>query len=161
MEKVNLELSVNGEALAFSIFPNCTLLEVLREDIGLTGAKEGCGEGACGACTVLLDGKPVRACLTLAVEAAGSAITTVEGLAAGETLDPLQEAFIEHGSVQCGFCTPGMLMSAKGLLLEDPQPDETKIRRALSGNVCRCTGYAKIVEAVDAAAKNQQGETDG
>ncbi len=161
MEKVNLELTVNGETLAFLIFPNRTLLEVLREEAGLTGAKEGCGEGGCGACTVLLDGKPVRACLTLAVEAAGSAITTVEGLAAGETLDPLQEAFIAHGGVQCGFCTPGMLMSAKGLLLEDPQPDEIKIRRALSGNICRCTGYAKIVEAVDAAAKNKQGETDG
>jgi len=154
MEKVNLELTVNGEALAFFIFPNRTLLEVLREEAGLTGAKEGCGEGACGACTVLLDGKPVRACLTLAVEAAGSAITTVEGLAAGETLDPLQEAFIEHGSAQCGFCTPGMLMSAKGLLLEDPQPDETEIRRALSGNICRCTGYAKIVEAVVAVSNN-------
>lgn len=153
MEKVNLELTVNGEALAFLIFPNRTLLEVLREEAGLTGAKEGCGEGVCGACTVLLDGKPVRACLTLAVEAEGSAITTVEGLAAGETLDPLQEAFIEHGSVQCGFCTPGMLMSAKGLLLEDPQPDETEIRRALSGNICRCTGYAKIVEAVADATK--------
>jgi len=154
MEKVNLELTVNGEALAFFIFPNRTLLEVLREEAGLTGAKEGCGEGVCGACTVLLDGKPVRACLTLAVEAAGSAITTVEGLAAGETLDPLQEAFIEHGSVQCGFCTPGMLMSAKGLLLEDPQPDETEIRRALSGNICRCTGYAKIVEAVADVSNN-------
>ena len=154
MEKVNLELTVNGEALAFFIFPNRTLLEVLREEAGLTGAKEGCGEGVCGACTVLLDGKPVRACLTLAVEAAGSAVTTVEGLAAGETLDPLQEAFIEHGSVQCGFCTPGMLMSAKGLLLEDPQPDETEIRRALSGNICRCTGYAKIVEAVADVSNN-------
>lgn len=153
MEKVNLELTVNGEALAFLIFPNRTLLEVLREEAGLTGAKEGCSEGVCGACTVLLDGKPVRACLTLAVEAEGSVITTVEGLAAGETLDPLQEAFIEHGSVQCGFCTPGMLMSAKGLLLEDPQPDETEIRRALSGNICRCTGYTKIVEAVADATK--------
>jgi carbon-monoxide dehydrogenase small subunit len=152
MKKVNLELTVNGETLAFSIFPNRTLLEVLREEAGLTGTKEGCGEGACGACTVLLDGKPVRACLTLAVEAGGSAVTTVEGLAAGETLDPLQEAFVEHGSVQCGFCTPGMLMSAKGLLLEDPQPDEKKIRMALSGNICRCTGYAKIVEAVKEAS---------
>jgi len=155
MEKVNLELNVNGEALAFSIFPNRTLLEVLREEAGLTGAKEGCGGGVCGHCTVLLDDLPIRACLTLAVEADGHAVTTVEGLAAGETLDPLQEAFIEHGSVQCGFCTPGMLMSAKGLLLEDPQPDEQKIRHALSGNICRCTGYAKIVEAVEAAAKKQ------
>ena len=153
MKKVDLELTVNGEHLTFTIYPNRTLLEVLRAEVGLTGAKEGCGEGACGSCTVLLDGQPVRACLTLAVEAAGSAITTVEGLAEGETLDPLQDAFIEHGSVQCGFCTPGMLMSAKGLLTEDPHPDEQKIRRALSGNVCRCTGYAKIVEAVADAAK--------
>ena len=152
MKKVDLELTVNGERLTFTISPNRTLLELLRAEVGLTGAKEGCGEGACGSCTVLLDGQPVRACLTLAVEAGGSAITTVEGLAEGEALDPLQEAFIEHGSVQCGFCTPGMLMSAKGLLIEDPHPDEQKIRRALSGNICRCTGYAKIVEAVDAAA---------
>ena len=148
MEKIDLDFTVNGEAVSLAVFPNRTLLEILREDIGLTGAKEGCGEGACGACTVLLDGKPVRGCLTLAMEAAGCEITTVEGLASGETLDPLQEAFIEHGSVQCGFCTPGMLMSAKGLLLDDPRPDEKKIRKALSGNICRCTGYAKIVEAV-------------
>ncbi len=148
MEKIDLDFTVNGEAVSLAVFPNRTLLEILREDIGLTGAKEGCGEGACGACTVLLDGKPVRGCLTLAMEVAGCEITTVEGLASGETLDPLQEAFIEHGSVQCGFCTPGMLMSAKGLLLDDPRPDEKKIRKALSGNICRCTGYAKIVEAV-------------
>ncbi len=154
MKKVDLELTVNGEHLTFTIYPNRTLLEVLRAEVGLTGAKEGCGEGACGSCTVLLDGQPVRACLTLAVEAAGSAITTVEGLAEGETLDPLQEAFIERGSVQCGFCTPGMLMSAKGLLIEDPHPDEQKIRRALSGNICRCTGYAKIVEAVVDVSNN-------
>ena len=153
MEKVALELIINGEPLSFHIFPNRTLLEVLREDAGLTGAKEGCGEGVCGACTVLLDGKPVRACLTLALEAGGCEVVTVEGLAAGETLDPLQEAFIDHGSVQCGFCTSGMLMSAKGLLLENPQPDESEIRRALSGNICRCTGYAKIVEAVADVAK--------
>ena len=152
MEKVDLDFTVNGEAVSLSLFPNRTLLEILREEIGLTGAKEGCGEGACGSCTVLLDGKPVRACLTLAVEAAGSEITTVEGLASGETLDPLQEAFIEHGSVQCGFCTSGMLMSAKGLLMDDPGPDEKKIRKALSGNICRCTGYAKIVGAVEAVS---------
>jgi len=148
MKKIDLDFTVNGEAVSLAVFPNRTLLEILREELSLTGAKEGCGEGACGACTVLLDGKPVRGCLTLAVEAAGCEITTVEGLASGETLDPLQEAFIEHGSVQCGFCTPGMLMSAKGLLLDDPRPDEKKIRKALSGNICRCTGYAKIVEAV-------------
>jgi len=153
MEKVDLDFTVNGEAVSLSLFPNRTLLEILREEIGLTGTKEGCGEGACGSCTVLLDGKPVRSCLTLAVEAADCEITTVEGLASGETLDPLQEAFIEHGSVQCGFCTSGMLMSAKGLLLDDPRPDEKKIRKALSGNICRCTGYAKIVEAVEAVSE--------
>ena len=154
MKKIDLDFTVNGEAVSLAVFPNRTLLEILREELSLTGAKEGCGEGACGACTVLLDGKPVRGCLTLAVEAAGCEITTVEGLASGETLDPLQEAFIERGSVQCGFCTPGMLMSAKGLLIEDPHPDEQKIRRALSGNICRCTGYAKIVEAVVDVSNN-------
>ena len=153
MQKVNLELTINGEQVDLHILPNRTLLEVLRDAAGLTGAKEGCGEGICGSCTVLLDGKPVRACLTLALEAAGCTVITVEGLAAGETLDPLQEAFIEHGSVQCGFCTPGMLMSAKGLLLENQRLNEAEIRKALSGNICRCTGYAKIVAAVKAATK--------
>ncbi len=109
----------------------------------------------CGSCTVLMDDRPVRACLTLALEAAEKKITTVEGLASGEQLDPLQEAFINHGSVQCGFCTPGMVISAKALLMQDPRPDESKIRRAVSGNVCRCTGYTKIVEAIAAVAENQ------
>lgn len=131
-----------------------TLLELLREVFSLTGAKEGCSEGICGSCTVLMDGKPIRACLTLALEVAGCSITTVEGLAEGQDLDPLQQSFIDHGAVQCGFCTPGMLMSAKALLLEDRHLDEKKITKALSGNICRCTGYAKIVEAVAAAARN-------
>ncbi len=148
MKTAPIVISVNGEEYELLIKPHLTLLEVLREELHLTGAKEGCGEGACGSCTVLMDGVPVRACLTLAMEASGREITTVEGLAAGETLDPLQDAFIEHGAVQCGFCTSGMLMSAKGLLLEDSTPDEAAIRNALSGNICRCTGYAKIVEAV-------------
>ncbi len=161
MEKVTLEFTVNGETVSLMVLPNCTLLEVLREEVGLTGAKEGCGEGACGACTVLLDGRPIRGCLTLALEAAGREVTTVEGLAGHDTLDPLQAAFIEHGSVQCGFCTPGMLMSAKGLLLEDSAPNEQDIRRALSGNICRCTGYAKIVEAVVDVSNKEQGEADG
>ncbi len=153
MKKTSIILEVNGEEYDLIINPHLTLLEVLREELHLTGAKEGCGEGACGSCTVLMDGVPVRACLTLAMEASGRGITTVEGLAAGENLDPLQDAFIEHGAVQCGFCTSGMLMSAKGLLLEDFNPDEAAIRNALSGNICRCTGYAKIVEAVADASK--------
>lgn len=155
MPKVQIALQVNDEALTLLIEPHWTLLEVLRDELDLTGAKEGCGEGVCGSCTVLMDGRPVRACLTLALEAAGREITTVEGLASGEQLDPLQEAFINHGSVQCGFCTPGMVISAKALLMQDPRPDESKIRRAISGNVCRCTGYAKIVEAIGAVAQNQ------
>jgi carbon-monoxide dehydrogenase small subunit len=147
-----LEITVNDEPHTLFVEPNRTLLEVLREDLDLTGAKEGCGEGVCGSCTVLLDGDPVRACLTLAVEAAGSRVTTIEGLADGRELDPLQQAFIDHGAVQCGFCTSGMLMTAKGLLMKEPQAKRNDIARALSGHVCRCTGYSKIIEAVEAAA---------
>jgi carbon-monoxide dehydrogenase small subunit len=153
MSKVSLHLRVNGEAQALMVEPHWTLLEILRDELSLTGAKEGCGEGVCGSCTVLMDGKPIRSCLTLALEASGCNITTVEGLASGEDLDRLQRAFVEKGSVQCGFCTSGMLMAAKGLLLETSHPNEGQIRRAISGNVCRCTGYAKIVEAIAAAAK--------
>ena len=156
VKKIPLTLTVNGEEREVYIRPNKTLLEVFRDDLELSGAKEGCGEGACGSCAALMDGKPVRSCLTLAVEAAGAGVTTVEGLANGERLDPLQEAFVEHGAVQCGFCSPGMLMSAKGLLLDNPRPDENEIRRAISGNVCRCTGYTKIVEAISAASEKQE-----
>jgi len=148
MEKIDLTLNINHKAFDLRISPNDTLLEVLRDHLDLTGSKESCGEGVCGSCTVQLDGKPVRSCLTLALEAAGSNIRTVEGLADGDTLSPLQESFINHGAVQCGFCTPGMLMTADALLKENPDPDEAAIRKALSGNICRCTGYAKIVEAV-------------
>ena len=158
MEKVILQLNVNDEESTLFVAPNRTLLEVLREDLHLTGAKEGCGEGVCGSCTILMDGKPVRACLTLALEAADARITTVEGLAEGGVLDPIQEAFVDHGAVQCGFCTSGMLMSAKGLLMENPHPDEAGVKRALSGNICRCTGYTKILEAVSAAAENMDSE---
>ena len=156
VKKIPLTLTVNHEEHEVYISPNKTLLEVLREEMGLSGAKEGCGEGACGSCTALMDGKPIRSCLTLALEAEGRDVTTVEGLASGESLDSLQEAFIEHGAVQCGFCSPGMLMSAKGLLLDNPRPDENQIRRAISGNVCRCTGYTKIVEAISAASEKEQ-----
>jgi carbon-monoxide dehydrogenase small subunit len=154
MSKIKLELTVNEEALTLEVEAHWTLLDVLREQLGLTGSKEGCGEGVCGSCTVLMDGKPVRACLTLALEAADCEIVTVEGLAKAGKLDPLQHAFIDKGSVQCGFCTAGMLMSAKGLLMEDAHPDEHQVRRAISGNVCRCTGYAKIIEAIAAVAES-------
>jgi carbon-monoxide dehydrogenase small subunit len=152
-EKRSISLSVNGQVFAVSTYAHRTLLEVLREDLGLTGAKESCGEGACGTCTVLLDGLPVRSCLLLAVEAEGKAITTIEGLASGPRLHPLQDAFVEHHAIQCGFCTPGMILTAKALLDRTPHPTEEEIRRALSGNICRCTGYAKIVEAVKAASQ--------
>ena len=152
MEKNRVTLRVNGEAYDLLTYPHRTLLEVLREDLCLTGAKESCGEGACGTCTVLLDGAPVRSCLLLAIEAEGREITTIEGLAAGGKLHPLQEAFVEHHAIQCGFCTPGMILTAKALLDAVPEPTEEEIRRALSGNICRCTGYAKIVDAVKAAS---------
>lgn len=157
-EEIPLTLEVNNEPYNLYVSPNRTLLEVLREDLGLTGAKEGCGEGVCGSCTVLMNGRPIRSCLTLALEAAGTAVTTVEGLARGCEPDPLQNAFIDHGAVQCGFCTPGMLMAAKGLLLEDPLPDAEGIKRAMSGNICRCTGYTKILEAVAAAADKSKSQ---
>jgi carbon-monoxide dehydrogenase small subunit len=153
MKKVPLSLSVNGEKYELYVLPNRTLLEVLRKELELTGTKEGCGEGVCGSCTVLCNGVPIRSCLTLAVEIQGAEITTVEGLRTGDgQLDPLQQAFIEHGAVQCGFCTPGMLMSARALLNQNPDPNEFDVRKALSGNICRCTGYAKIVEAILGAA---------
>ena len=137
------------------VYPNDTLLEVLRDELDLTGSKESCGEGVCGSCTVHMDGKPVRSCLTLAMEAQGTEIKTVEGLANGDDLSDLQQSFIDHGAVQCGFCTPGMLMSADALLNENRKPDEKTIRKALAGNICRCTGYAKIVKAVAHAGNPQ------
>lgn len=151
MNRLPLEMIVNGEPISLAVEPNRTLLEVLRDDLELTGAKEGCGEGVCGSCTVLMNGKPVRSCLTLALEATGSEIVTVEGLSEGGVLSSLQQSFVDHGAVQCGFCTSGMLMAAKGLMLKDPHPGKDDILRALSGHVCRCTGYTKIAEAVEAA----------
>ena len=155
-EKIPLTLQVNGETHQIDVAPNRTLLEVLREDLDLTGAKEGCGEGICGSCTVLMDGRPVRSCLTLAMEAENVQITTVEGLASGSEPNDLQKAFIVHGAVQCGFCTPGMLMSATALLNENPAPDAAAVKQAMSGNICRCTGYTKILEAVAAAAEGSK-----
>lgn len=146
--KVRVVLDVNGEPREAFVEPGWTLLKVLREELGLTGAKLGCGDGECGACTVIIDGRAVPSCLVLAVGAEGKEITTIEGLQSEGVLHPLQEAFMEYGAVQCGFCTPGMIMSAKALLDDNPDPTEEDVREALQGNLCRCTGYMKIVEAV-------------
>ena len=149
MKKLEISLIVNAEENDLYVPTNRTLLEVLREDLELTGTKESCGEGVCGSCTVLCDGLPIRSCLTLAAEVQGSEILTVEGLRMADgQLDPLQQSFINHGAVQCGFCTPGILMSARAFLNQNPNPGEIHIRRAISGNICRCTGYTKIVEAI-------------
>jgi carbon-monoxide dehydrogenase small subunit len=150
----DVRILVNGEWMAACVEPQMTLLELLRETWHLTGTKQGCDEGDCGACTVLLDGKPVNACLVLAVRADGRAVTTVEGLGSEERLHLLQEAFIQHGALQCGFCGPGVLVSAKALLDENPEPSEADIRHALSGNLCRCTGYSKIIDAVLSASRS-------
>jgi carbon-monoxide dehydrogenase small subunit len=147
-----IELNVNGEVLEVVVEPRTTLLHVLREDLGLTGTKESCSAGDCGACTVLMDGKPVASCLTLAIEAPGKKILTIEGLEQQGGLHPIQQAFIDHYAVQCGFCTPGMILSAKALLDKNPHPTEEEVREAISGNLCRCTGYVKIVEAILAVA---------
>jgi len=151
-----VRLTVNKEVHEVAISVNRTLLEVLREELLLTGTKESCGQGACGSCTVLLDGLPVRSCLLLAVEAEGHNITTIEGLSLGEKLHPVQDAFIENHAIQCGFCSPGMILTASALLEKNPTPTEEEIRQALAGNICRCTGYAKIVAAVKALADSRR-----
>jgi carbon-monoxide dehydrogenase small subunit len=148
-----IKLRVNGYEHILSVPVHRTLLEVLREDLHLTGAKEGCGLGECGTCTVLIDGKATYACLTLALDAAGKEITTIEGLEKGGRLHPLQESFVGRWAFQCGFCTPGMVLSAKALLDENPSPTEEEVRRAIEGNFCRCTGFKKPVEAILAVAK--------
>jgi len=150
---VQIELQVNGEPTEVSFAPYKTLLEVLREDLGLPGTKHGCELGECGACAVLLDGAPVLSCLVLAVECAGRSVETVEGLARGTTLHPLQAAFTDIGGSQCGYCTPGMLMTAKALLEQEPNPSRERIREAIAGNICRCTGYQQIVDAIESAAR--------
>ena len=147
-----LNLTVNGENYKLPVPPYRTLLEVLREYLGLTGAKSACATGKCGACTVILDGKSVKSCLILALQADSKEVLTIEGLADNDELHPLQKAFIEHGAMQCGYCTPGMILSAKALLDENSCPTEDEIRDALVGNICRCTGYVKIVEAISAVA---------
>ena len=154
----DINLTVNSQAYRISVLPWRTLLEVIREDLGLTGTKEGCGLGECGACTVLIDDRAVNSCLVLAAEADGREITTIEGLAQGDKLHPIQQAFVDHGGLQCGFCTPGMIMSARALLDENPTPNEEEIKQGIAGNLCRCTGYAKIIESIKAAAKNMGGK---
>jgi carbon-monoxide dehydrogenase small subunit len=150
---VSLTLTVNGDVYDLSVEPDRTLLDVLRSDLGLTGTKENCLEAECGVCTVLLDGAAVNACIVLALQAAGRRVVTIEGLARDGTLHPLQQAFIDHGAVQCGYCIPGMILSALAYLAEHPAPSDDEIREALAGNLCRCTGYQKIVAAVSAAAR--------
>ena len=155
--KQPMTFTINGEIYEDEIDVRRTLLEILRENFGLTGTKKGCNEGECGTCTVLLDGKPVASCIVLAVEVQGKSIETVEGLEQNGELHRLQQAFIEHGAFQCGFCTPGVLMAAKGLLNKNPKPSEEEVRRAIAGNLCRCTGYNKYVEAIlDVAAKPRE-----
>ncbi|MFZ5633492.1 MAG: (2Fe-2S)-binding protein [Bacillota bacterium] len=153
MKPYRFKATVNGLPVDITVGPHRRLLDILREDLGLTGTKEGCGEGECGACTVLLNGRPVNACLVLAPEAGGAEIVTIEGVAGKDSLHPIQEAFLEAGAVQCGYCTPGMVLTAKALLDKNANPNDRDIKVAISGNLCRCTGYIKIVEAVRLAAK--------
>lgn len=157
-ERVHLKVLVNGEQVPVSFAPYKTLLEVLREDLDLTGTKHGCELGECGACTVLLDGRPVLACLVLALECEGRSIETIEGLARGPGLHPLQAAFADFGGSQCGYCTPGVIMTAKALLENNPNPTKEQIKEATAGNLCRCTGYLQIAEAIEDAARVLRGE---
>jgi aerobic carbon-monoxide dehydrogenase small subunit len=152
-----IKVTVNGKEYELHVKPWATLLDTLREDLGLTGTKEGCGEGECGACTVLMNDKPVNACLVLTMEADGKHIVTIEGLADGEKLHPIQQAFVDIGGLQCGFCTPGMILSTKALLDANPHPSDEEIRKGLEGNFCRCTGYTKIIESVRDAVRRMKG----
>jgi carbon-monoxide dehydrogenase small subunit len=154
MKFQSVTVTVNGAEEQLEVPSNMTLLQMLRERLALTGTKNGCEAGECGACTVLVDGEPVNSCLMLAVEADGREVLTVEGLAPEGQLSPLQQAFVEHNAVQCGFCTPGMLMSAHALLKRNPQPSPEEIKQALVGNLCRCTGYVRVIDAILAAAEN-------
>jgi len=159
MRHAHLVLSVNGEAAETSFAPYKTLLEVLREDLGLTGTKHGCELGECGACAVLIDGEPQLSCLVLALECEGRAIETVEGMARGAELHSLQAAFADLGAAQCGYCTPGILLTAKALLAREPRPSASRIKEAISGNLCRCTGYQQIVEAIEEGARRMNDES--
>ena len=155
MELFKVKLQLNGEPVELDVKPSETLIETLRDRLELTGAKDGCGLGACGSCTVLLNGLPTRSCIVLTAELEGSEVTTIEGLADGTKLDPVQESFMEKGAVQCGFCSPGMILTAKSLLDRNSQPSRQEVIRSISSNLCRCTGYKKIVEAVEAASSTE------
>jgi carbon-monoxide dehydrogenase small subunit len=157
-QKAQIQFTLNGELTEVAFAPHKTLLEVLREDLQLTGTKHGCELGECGVCTVLIDGQPILSCLALGLDAEGREVTTVEGMATSEGLHPLQETFADLGAAQCGYCTPGFLLTAKELLEKNPAPNRDEIREALSGNLCRCTGYIKIYEAVELAAARMRGE---
>jgi len=159
MKKQLIQLEINDLIYEVPVNPRDLLVDVLRKKVGLTGTKKGCGQGDCGACTVLIDGAPVLSCITLAVACQGKKITTIEGLADAQgNLHPIQQSFMDHGAVQCGFCTPGMVLTAKALLDRDPSPTETEIKRSIAGNICRCTGYKKIVEAIAAAGATSKVE---
>jgi len=155
MSDISVDLTVNGQLYRLNSSPTMTLLDILRREIGLTGTKKGCGTGDCGACTVLMNGRAVNSCLILAADANGTEITTIEGLAVGGKLHPIQQSFVEHGAIQCGFCSPGMIISAVDLLSRNPNPTQDEVKEAISGNLCRCTGYAKIVEAITAVNKHE------
>ncbi|MBU5434655.1 (2Fe-2S)-binding protein [Pseudoflavonifractor sp. MSJ-37] len=158
MELVKVHMTVNGEPVELDVKPYARLLDVLREDLALTGTKEGCGVGECGACTVLVDGENVNSCLVLASSMEGKSIVTVEGISSDESLHPIQQAFLDHHALQCGFCTPGLVMSVKALLDKDPAPSREAIKTAISGNLCRCTGYQQVIEAAEDAARAMRGE---
>jgi carbon-monoxide dehydrogenase small subunit len=159
MKKQLIQLEINDLLYEVPVNPRDLLVDLLRKKVGLTGTKKGCGQGDCGACTVLIDGAPVLSCITLAIACQGKKITTIEGLADAQgNLHPIQQAFMDHGAVQCGFCTPGMVLTAKALLDRNPNPSETEIKRAIAGNICRCTGYKKIVEAIAAAGTSSKKE---
>lgn len=158
MELVSVHMTVNGQPVELQVKPYARLLDVLREDLGLTGTKEGCGVGECGACTVLVDGENVNSCLVLASSMEGKSIQTVEGISADESLHPIQQAFLDHHALRCGFCTPGLVMSVKSLLERNPNPTREEIKTAISGNLCRCTGYQQVIEAAEDAARVMRGE---
>ena len=155
---IDISLKVNGDPVCFGVSPSARLIDILREDLELTGAKLGCGAGECGACSVLLDGRVVNSCLVLSVECDGSSVVTIEGLALGRELHPVQQAFVDRGAIQCGYCSPGMIMTACALLEENPSPTEQEVRRALEGNLCRCTGYRKIIDAVLSVSNGGNGD---
>jgi carbon-monoxide dehydrogenase small subunit len=161
MSKLKIELTINGKKKEVEITTSTRLLDLIRDDLHLTGTKEGCGKGECGACTVIMNGALAASCLVLALQADGADITTIEGIGNDKCLDPIQEAFIETGAVQCGFCIPGMILAAKKLLEENPHPDEEEIKRGISGNLCRCTGYQKIVDAIKLAANRLSSSDSG